>query len=184
MKLIAKQSIEINRGASGRAIALPMENSLLEAFYGHITMERAASAQYFAISLWFLEREFRGFSSYFYEECKSEQNHALEFCSYLVARGQTVPLEELSAPEQDFSSIEKIVSDVFQMESDVTSSLHQLYALAERNSDTRTNVFLDKIIEKQLSSEDEFAYLLGKVRFAGNDPSSLLIIDKELSIQN
>ena len=66
------------------------------------------------------------------------------------------------------------------MEADLTSSLQQLYSISERISDTRTNVFLDPIIEAQIKSEDEFAHILGKVKFANNDPSAILLIDSEL----
>ena len=68
----------------------------------------------------------------------------------------------------------------FQMEVDVTTSLQQLYALAERTSDTRTSVFLDPMIEGQTQSEHEFAHLLGRVRFADNQAAALLLIDNEL----
>ena len=67
------------------------------------------------------------------------------------------------------------------MESEVTASLHNLYSIAERSSDMRTTVFLDPVIENQTKAEDEFAYLLGKVRFADNQPSALLILDSELN---
>ena len=76
------------------------------------------------------------------------------------------------------------MEDSFQMEADVTTSLHQLYAMAERSSDMRTTVFLDPTIESQVNSENEFAHLLGRVRFAKNDSSALLIIDGELSAGN
>ena len=68
----------------------------------------------------------------------------------------------------------------FQMEVDVTASLQQLYALAERSSDTRTTVFLDPMIESQTQSEHEFAHLLGRTRFADNQAAALLLIDNEL----
>ena len=53
-------------------------------------------------------------------------------------------------------------------------------AFADRSSDTRTTVFLDPMIEKQTQSEHEFAHLLGRVRFADNQASALLLIDNEL----
>ena len=67
------------------------------------------------------------------------------------------------------------------MESEVTTSLQQLYSIAERSSDTRTTVFLDPTVDSQLASEDEFAHILGRVKFADNQSSALLIIDNELS---
>jgi ferritin len=66
------------------------------------------------------------------------------------------------------------------MEADITASLHQLYAFGEHASDVRTTVFLDPMVDQQTQAENEFAYLLGRVRFAGDDKSALLVIDNEL----
>ena len=180
MKPETLNRLNLQVGPSGRAIAQPMETSLVDLIYEHLTMERNANAQYFAISLWFAEREFKGFAQFFKQECKAEQEHAYTFANYLIARGQTVVLDQLLAPKQEWNSIEEVISFSFQMEADVSSSLNQLYSIAERSSDNRTSVFLDPIIESQIASEDEFAHLLGKVKFANNDPSALFILDNEL----
>ena len=100
--------------------------------------------------------------------------------SYFIARGQTVKLKDLPAPIQTWDSIEDLISYSFNMEADLTSSLQQLYSIAERISDTRTSVFLDPIVESQTQSEDEFAHILGKVKFAANQPSAILLIDSDL----
>ena len=184
MNQLQKKNLQINTGASGRAIAQPMDNSLIEAFYEHITLERLSSAHYFAMSLWFSEREFRGFSKFYEKESIEEQKHASSFAKYLIARGQTVKLENLSAPNQIYDSVLEIVEQSFQLEADVTSSLQQLYSMAERSNDTRSTVYLDPVIENQISSEDDFAYLLGKVKFANEQSSSILIIDSELYKDN
>ena len=100
----------------------------------------------------------------------------------MIARGQTVELEEVTKPIQEWKTVQELVTLSFQMEADVTTSVQQLYSLAERSNDTRTTVFLDPVIDEQIKAEDEMAYLLGKVKFANNDPSALLIIDNELNI--
>ena len=168
-------------GPAGRAMAQPMEASLVEALQEHLTLERKASAAYFAMAIWFAERELRGFSHFFKHESRSEQEHAAKFADYLIARGQTVILQDIPAPRQNWSSPEEILAASFQVEADVTASLQQLYAMAERASDLRTTVFLDPIVDGQVDSENEFAHLLGRVRFAQNQPAALLIIDGELS---
>ena len=56
-----------------------------------------------------------------------------------------------------------------------------LIAISERVSDIRSSVFLDPIVEAQINSEDTFAYLSGKVKFSENQPSAILLIDKELN---
>jgi len=170
----------INFGQSGRAVAQPMESNLLENFFEHLTMERFANVQYFSIYIWFQERDLNGFSTYFLKESQGEMEHAQKFADYLIARGQTVKLNDIPAPIQNWDSIEDIISYSFNMEADLTSSLQQLYAISERNSDTRTNVFLDPIVDAQTKSEDEFANILGKVKFASNQPSAILLIDSDL----
>jgi ferritin len=161
-------------------MAQAMDAGLLDGFQHHLNMERSASAAYFAMAIWFAERELRGFARFFKEEGRSEQEHAGQFADYLIARGQTVELLDLSAPRQNWSSAEEIMATSFQMEADVTSSLQQLYAQAERAADVRTTMFLDGMIDGQLASEHEFAHLLGRVRFAQGQPAALLIIDNEL----
>ena len=170
----------LNLGPSGRAIAQNMDESLLENFYEHLTMERYANVQYFSMSLWFQERDLDGFSSFFLNESKGEMEHAYKFSNYLIARGQNVKLKELSAPIQSWDSIEDLVSYSFNMEADLTTSLQQLYSISERSSDTRSTVFLDPIVDTQIKSEDEFAHILGKVKFAEKQPSAILLINGDL----
>ncbi len=172
---------EVATGPSGRAVAQPMDPGLLQGLQQHLTMERQASAFYLANAIWFGERELRGFSQFFHDESKSEASHAAGFADYLVARGQSVQLEDISAPRQQWDSVEDVMAASFLLEADVTASLQQLYSQAERVADTRTSVFLDPIVEGQIESEHQFAHLLGRVRFAGGQAAALLIIDGELA---
>jgi ferritin len=158
-----------------------MEVSLLEALQHHLTMERQASATYFAMAVWFAERELRGFAHFFKGESADEQQHAARFADYLIARGQTVILDALVAPYQQWSSPEEILTASFRMEADVTASLQQMYGMAERCSDVRTTTFLDPIVDGQVTSENRIAHLMGRVRFAQHQPAALLLIDGELS---
>jgi hypothetical protein len=41
-------------------------------------------------------------------------------------------------------------------------------------------VVLDPIVDRQRESEHQSAYLLGRVKFAANQPVALMIIDAEL----
>jgi len=174
-------ALQVQTGPAGRAIAQPMEASLLEALQHHLTMERQASATYFGMAIWFAERELRGFAHFFKGESADEQQHAARFADYLIARGQTVILDALVAPYQQWSSPEEILTASFQMEAEVTASLQQMYGMAERCADLRTTTFLDPIVDAQVSSENRFAYLMGRVRFAQHQPAALLLIDGELS---
>ena len=170
----------IETGPNGRAVAELVSEDVLSALQLHLNMERQAEAAYFAVAIWFAERELRGFAHYFRDESLGEHDHATQFVDYIIARGQAVELHSIDSPNQSWENSLQVMETSFQMEADLTSSLHQIYSLAERASDIRTTIFLDPMIEKQIQAENQFAYLLGRVRFASNDPSALLQIDNEL----
>ena len=175
------QKTKICFGPSGRAVSQEIDNDLLDNILQHLTMERNANVQYFSMALWFQERDLNGFSSFFLKESKDEIEHAYKFTDYLIARGQKVDLHQLPKPIQQWDSIEELLKYAFNMEADLTISLNQLYAISERTNDIRTNVFLDPIVEAQIKSEDEFAHVLGKVKFSGENASALLIVDEYLN---
>ena len=180
----SRASASIECGPSGRAVAEVIAPDLLNAIQDHLNMERQAHASYFAAAIWFAERELRGFSRFFRDESSSEHEHAAKFAEYIIARGQSVSLKAVEAPLQIWESPADVMASAFQMEVDVTSSLQQLYSMAERVTDTRTTVFLDPMVEMQTQSEHEFAHLLGRVKFADNQAAALLLIDNELDQGN
>ena len=180
-KSALNQKSKIHFGPSGRAVSQEIDNDLLDNILQHLTMERNANVQYFSMSLWFQERDLNGFSSFFLKESKDELEHAYKFTDYLIARGQSVDLHELVKPIQQWESIQDLIAYSFNMEAELTISLQQLYAISERTSDIRTNVFLDPIVESQIQSENEFAHILGKVKFSGENQSAMLIVDEYLS---
>ena len=108
----------INFGPSGRAVAQPIDNSLLHNIFEHLTMERYANVQYFSIYLWFQERDLNGFASHFLNESKGEMEHAQKFADYLIARGQNVKLEGIPAPVQAWEAMEDVIAYSFKMEAE------------------------------------------------------------------
>ena len=177
---MAQGTITVATGPSGRAMAEPMQQELLGLMQAHLNMERQASAAYFAMAIWFAERELVGFAEHLRDEGKQEQNHAARFADYLISRGQTVELDTIEPPRQQWSDVDAVIADMFRMETEVTASALQLYRIAEGDEDKRTCVFLDPIVDGQRLAEHEAAYLLGRVKFAANQPAALMIIDAEL----
>ena len=180
----AKHSALVNTGPSGRAMAEPMNPELLSLFHQHLNMERQAHTAYFAAAIWFAERELRGFTQLFRNESNNEHQHAAIFSDYLIARGQCVELHAITPPVQSWTSPADVMATSFLMEAELTASLQQLYAISDRSGDTRSTVFLDPMVEQQTQSENEFAHLLGRVRFADDQASALLLIDNELDQGN
>ncbi len=181
MTQAATQSkISIATGPAGRAMAEAMSPEMVSQLQAHLNLERQSSADYFAAAVWFAERELTGFAEHLRDEAKQEQEHAAKFADYLISRGQTVELDTIEAPRQTWPDPEEVIANVFKMEADVTSSVLQLYATAERDVDQRTTVFLDPVVDDQRASEHEAAYLLGRVKYANGERAAMMIIDAEL----
>ena len=176
----AQDSITVPTGPAGRAMAEPMSNELLDLMQAHLNLERQSAAAYFAAAVWFAERELVGFAEHMRDEAKQEEQHAAKFADYLISIGQRAVLDTVEPPRQQWPDIEQVIANVFRMEADVTASVLQLYGNAENDQDVRTTVFLDPIVDGQRLSEHEAAYLLGRVKFAANNPAALMIIDAEL----
>lgn len=175
-----QDTITVPTGPAGRAMAEPMSNELLDLMQAHLNLERQSAAAYFAAAVWFAERELVGFAEHMRDEAKQEEQHAAKFADYLISRGQRAVLDTVEPPRQQWPDIEQVIANVFRMEADVTASVLQLYGNAENDQDVRTTVFLDPIVDGQRLSEHEAAYLLGRVKFAANNPAALMIIDAEL----
>ena len=168
------------QGPSGRVIAESMSQELVAAIQQHINLELEASMTYLSMSIWCAERELTGFHKFFSEESLEERGHAIQFSDYLIARAQCNDLQPLQAPCQIWAKLEDLLYNAFRLEADTTSSIQHLYSISDRENDIRTTVFLDPILERQIASEDQYAYLYGRTKFACNDPTALLVIDGEV----
>ncbi|MGC6483443.1 MAG: ferritin [Synechococcus sp.] len=157
-----------------------MSQELVLAIQQHINLELEASLTYFSMSIWCAEHELAGFYKFFAAESLEERDHATQFSDYLIARSQKNNLQSLQAPAQSWETLEELVFNAFRLEADTSSSIQHLYSMAERENDVRTTVFLDPFLEQQIASEDQYSYLHGRLKFASNNPTALLVIDGEV----
>ena len=167
-------------GPGGRAMAEPMAQELLARMQAHLNLERQSAAFYLASAIWHDERELAGFAEHLHRRSQQHQNHSAAIADYLISRGQTVELDAIEPPPQDLTTVEAGIAEVFRRETDVTTSVLQLYSNADRDLDQRSTVVLDPMVDRQRESEHQSAYLLGRVKFAANQPDALMIIDAEL----
>lgn len=164
-----------------RPVAQEMEAELHQGLCNHLQMELMASYTYFSLAVWFTQRELNGFAAFATAESDGERAHAGLFVDYLVARSQPVELSALAQPRQTWTHVEDVLMSAFEMEAEVTTSLQQLYSLAERCGDYRSSIFLDPMIKSQVDAESEVAHLLAQVRHCGTDFGALMILDQSLT---
>ena len=66
-------------------------------------------------------------------------------------------------------------------EQDVTASINELYALAEKAKDRPAIVMLQWFVNEQMEEEASARAVLGRIRLAGNAGVGLLMVDQELA---
>merc|ERR1711991_397436 len=113
-----QSAITVSTGPAGRAMAEPMSKDMLDLMEAHLNLERQSAADYFAAAIWFAERELVGFAEHLRDEAKQEQEHAAKFADYLISRGQTVELDTIEPPRQQWANVEEVIATVFRMEAE------------------------------------------------------------------
>jgi ferritin len=90
-------------------------------------------------------------------------------------------LPTIDAPPTSWSSAEALCDHVLKNEQDVTSSINDLYATAEKTKDRPATVMLQWFVTEQMEEEAAARAVLGRIRLAGNSGIGVLMIDQELS---
>ena len=146
-----------------------------------INKEFYSAYLYLAFSNYFSERNLSGFSNWYRIQAQEERDHAMLFLQYLENNSETVVLEAVDRPEQDFQSDMAVLEKGLQHERYVTDLIHTIYDAAYSVKDFRTMQFLDWFVKEQGEEEKNAEDLLKKMELFGGDPKSLYLLDQELA---
>ncbi len=158
-----------------------MTADLLKGLNEHLTLEFRASHEYLAMSIWLAEHDLPGFARWMRGQSSDELMHAQRIIDHLVERDQKVRLPAVAAPPGSWKSAEALCAHVLRNEQDVTSSINNLYAMAEKAKDRPATVMLQWFVNEQMEEEAAARAVLGRIRLAGNTGVGLLMIDQELA---
>ena len=126
-----------------------------------------------------------GFSSWLQNHYKEELGHATRLMDYLLFRGASVHLQDVSIdPEiKNQEDVSQIFTTLLSLETTSTAAFQRLTEKALELKDYETSVFLQKFLEIQLLEEYTVNRLVKRIHFAKENPSALLRIDHELKNQ-
>lgn len=157
-----------------------MNTALLKGLNQHLSLEFRAAHEYLAMSVWLNANDLPGFAQWMKQQSTDELTHAQRIIDHLTERDQKVALPGIDAPPSTWKSPEALVSHVLRNEQEVTASINNLFALAEKAKDRPAMVMLQWFVSEQLEEEGAARALLGRIRLAGNTGVGLLMIDQEL----
>jgi ferritin len=158
-----------------------MNSDLLNGLNEHLKLEFRAEHEYLAMSIWLAEHDLPGFATWMRKQASDEEVHAQRIIDHLVERDQKVVLPQIAAPPSSWTSAETLCEHVLKNEQEVTESINNLYAMAEKTKDRPALVMLQWFVTEQMEEEAAARAVLGRIRLAGNSGLGLLMIDQELS---
>jgi ferritin len=145
-----------------------------------IAAELSSSHLYLAMSAYCEAEGLPGFATWFRMQSDEERDHALKFLRHVVDRGGRVMLTGMDAPATDFGSPQGAFEQALAHEMNVTMMIDGLYGMAVQHGDYASQVFLQWFVTEQVEEERTATEIVQTLKNLGNDPASLLILDREL----
>jgi ferritin len=157
-----------------------MHVDVLRAINGQINSEFSAWYQYLAMAA-FCDREgFAGAAKWLQTQSVEEYQHGMKLFNFLMARNGVVELSTIEQPTREFDSFGEVFERALQQEMQVTEQINALYELCFKSKAFAEMTELQWFLTEQVEEEKTSRELVAKFRLVGDDPGSLLDLDREL----
>lgn len=158
---------------------MTLSPKLAKLFNEQINNEMSSSYVYLAMSAWFEQTPYSGFASWMFNQSREETAHALKFYQYLVDRDAKVELQPIAKPKAIFKSPIDVFEHSLKQEQLVTQQINELFEVAEQVKDHASKNLLLWFLNEQMEEEKTVRDMLDRLKFAGDDRASLLVLDRE-----
>jgi ferritin len=148
-----------------------------------INNEMSSSYIYLAMAAWFEQTPYTGFAGWMFNQSREETMHALKFYQYVVDRDAAVVLQPIAKPKADFKNPIDVFETSLKQEQKVTQQINELFEVAEQVKDHASKNLLLWFLNEQMEEEKTVRDMLDRLKLAGNDPASLLVLDREAGMR-
>ena len=157
-----------------------MNAEVLQAINAQINAEFTAWYQYLAMAA-FCEREmFTGAASWLKAQSAEEYLHGMKLFDFVHARNGAVELSQISQPTREFDSLAEVFETALKQEETVSANINSLYEPCFKAKAFAEMTELQWFLTEQVEEEKTARALVAKFRLVGDDPGSLLDLDREL----
>jgi ferritin len=146
------------------ALSKAMNNKLNE----QITNEFYASQVYLAMACMFEDMGLKVLAKLYRKQTEEERGHALKILDYVPSVQGTVKLAALPEPPAKYRSVQAAIDAALEHERKVTSQIHALVTLAEKEKDYQTQSFLKWFVDEQVEEVESQLYLSQLAGMAGD----------------
>jgi ferritin len=145
-----------------------------------IAIEAKAAAAYLAMASWCDVNAYKGSSEFLYAQSQEEQGHMLQIFHYLNDAGGHAWQPEITAIQQNFSSLRQIFEQALQQEIKVTHAIHGITQHCLEQCDMATFNFMQGFVKEQIEEETTMRQILDFFQLIGEEGLGLYFIDKEI----
>jgi ferritin len=157
-----------------------MNAPVVDAINRQINSELSASYSYLAMSAWCEGQKFTGAARWLRLQSQEEYMHAMKLFDFVLARDAQVDLKPIEQPAQTFTSLLDIFEKALAQEQEVSRQIDSLYEVAFREKAFAAVAELQWFLTEQVEEEKTGREIVAKFRMIGNDPASILDLDREL----
>lgn len=155
-----------------------MNEKVLKALNEQIKHEFYSSLIYLEMASYMENIPLDGFGKWFRKQAQEENEHGMKIFNYIIDRNCHAEIPAIDKPPFKFKSIEQIFEMALEHEQKVTSLIHSLYELANKEKDYATAVFLQWYITEQVEEEKNAHDNIDIIRFNKDDRAGLLVLDQ------
>jgi len=149
-----------------------------------INYELTSSYSYLAMSAWCEGQKFTGAARWLRLQSQEEYMHAMKLFDFILARDAKVDLKPLVKPRQSFKSLADVFERALEQEKEVSRQIDALYETAFKEKAFAAVAELQWFLTEQVEEEKTGREIVAKFRLIGNDPSSILDMDRELGTRS
>ena len=147
-----------------------------------IRVEAESSQVYLSMASWAEVKGLEGIAQFMYKHSDEERMHMLKLIKYVNERGGHAFITELTAPETEFGTFQKMFQDLYDHEIFVSKSINELVHVALEEKDYATHNFLQWYVAEQIEEEALARTILDKINLIGNDKGGLYLFDRDVQM--
>lgn len=157
-----------------------LSKKMLDEINDQIKHEMYSSYLYLSMSAHFEANNLTGFARWMRIQAQEELEHAMKFFDYLVDRGGKIALQAIAQPPVEFGTPQVIFEQVLEHEQFVTARINTLYALAVKESDFASQVFLNWFVTEQVEEEKNASGILETLKMIGDRSTAIYQLDHQV----
>jgi ferritin len=157
-----------------------MHIRVVEAINRQVNSELSASYSYLAMSAYCERQQFTGAARWLRLQSQEEYMHAMKLFDFVLARDENVELEAIPRPRLAFNSVADVFERALEQEQEVSRQIDSLYETAFTEKAFAAVAELQWFLTEQVEEEKTAREIVAKFKLVGNDPASLLDLDREL----